>query len=335
MSKQANPTLIGMFVIGAIVLVIIGVLVFGSGKFFQDKLIYVLYFDDNLKGLSVGAPVTFRGTSVGRVSDIRVVIDAQGESIRVPVTMELEEGSVEVINTTPDTIQSGMIDQMKDREFIQKLIDHRGFRAQLQMQSLVTGKLLVQLDFFPNSPIKLHTGLDDPHPEFPTISSSLSQLAHKLEDIPIKDLANTALQAIQRFDQLMSSADLQGLSAEARVLMKDFRELAQGMNRELVPLVSDLDNVIRDTQDLVQHIDSQVGPLGSGFKELADSAHMSLEQTQKMLSTIQGIAGKDSALPYQVTSTLKELKAAARSIRVLADYLEQHPEALLRGKDGQ
>ena len=316
-------------------LVIIGVVVFGSGKFFKDKLIYILYFDDNLKGLSVGAPVTFRGTRVGTVSDIRVVIDAQGESIRVPVTIELEEGSVEVINTTPDTIQSGVIDEMKDREFIQKLIDHRGFRAQLQMQSLVTGKLIVQLDFFPDSPIKLHTGLEDQYPEFPTISSSLSQLAHKLEDIPFKDLANTALRAIQRFDQLIGSADIQGLSSEARVLLKDFREVAQGLNRELVPLVSDLDDTIRDTQNLVRNIDSQVAPLSSGFKELADSAHMSLEQSQEMLSALQGVVGKDSALPYQITSTLKELKAAARSIRALADYLERHPEALLRGKDGQ
>ena len=335
MSKQSNPTAIGAFILGAVVLVIISVLVFGSGKFFKDKLIYVLYFDDDLKGLSVGAPVTFRGTRVGTVSDIKVVIDAQGESIRVPVTIELEEGSVEVINATPDTIQPGVIDEMKDREFIQKLIDHRGFRAQLQMQSLVTGKLLVQLDFFPDSPIKLHTGLEDPYPEFPTISSSLSQLAHKLEDIPFKDLANAALHAIQGLDQLLSSPDVKGLVTESRTLVKDLRQLTAQMNRDLMPLVEGLDGTIRDTQDLVRNIDSEVQPLTASFREVAESAQMGLEQTQQALSAIDRFAGKNSSLPYQLTSTLKELKAAARSIRAFADYLERHPESLLRGKDGQ
>ncbi len=332
MSKQANPTLIGAFVLGAIVLVITGVVVFGSGKLLQDKLAYVLYFDDDLKGLDVGAAVTFRGTRVGTVSDIKVVIDAQGESIRIPVTIEIEEGTVEVTNTTPDTIQSGSLDQMKDREFIQKLIDHRGFRAQLQMQSLVTGKLIVQLDFFPNSPIKLHTGLADSYPEFPTTSSSLSQLAHKLEDIPFKDLVNAALRAIQGFDQLIHSPDVKGLGAETRVLLKDLRALTQDVKRELGPLVSDVDDTIRDTQDLVRHIDGQVNPLSSSLKEMADSARLSLQQTNHTLSTIKGVAGKSVALPYQLSQTLKEFSAASRAIRTLAEYLERHPEALIQGK---
>ena len=333
MSKQSNPTLIGAFVIGAVLLVVVGVLVFGSGKFFKDKLIYVLYFDDDLKGLSVGAPVTFRGTRTGTVSDIKVVIDAQSESIRVPVTIELEEGAVEIINATPDTIQPGLKDQMKDRAFIQKMIDDRGFRAQLQMQSLVTGKLLVQLDFFPDSPIKLHTGLNDPYPEFPTTSSSLSQLAQKLEDIPLQDLASAALRSIKGLDQLINSPDVKGLGTEARVLLTELRKLAVAMNQEVIPLVSNMDDTVRLTQDLVRDIDSEVIPLSSSLKDVADSARMSLDDAQQTISTIKGMAGKSSNLPYQLTQTLKELTAAARAIRTLAEYLERHPEALIQGKD--
>ncbi len=334
MSKRSNPTLIGAFVLGAMALVVIGVLVFGSGEFFKDKLIYVLYFDDNLKGLDVGAAVTFRGTRVGTVTDIKVVIDAKGESIRIPVFMALEEGAVHVVNTGPDTIMN-QLDEEKDRTFIQKMIDERGLRAQLQMQSLVTGKLLVQLDFFPDSPIKLHTGLDDPYPEFPTTSSSLSRLANKLVDIPIQDLATTALRAVQGLDQLLNSPDLKGLVVESRTLIEDLRELTHMMNQELVPLVSDIGDTVRDAQDLVRNIDDQVAPVSSSFKEIADSARISLKQTQQTIATIQGIAGKSATLPYQLTQTLKELTSAMRSIRTLADYLERHPEALIQGKDDQ
>ncbi len=332
MSKQSNPTLIGAFVIGALVLAIIGVVVFGSGKFFKNQLIYVLYFDDNLKGLNVGAPVTFRGTTIGSVTEIRVVVDAQGQSIRIPVFIALDEGKVHVVNTGPGTIMD-KIDEEKDRQFIQKMIEDRGMRAQLQTQSLVTGQLLVQMDFFPDSPIKLHTGLGDSYPEFPTTSSSFSQLAHKLEDIPFKDLVNAALRAIQGFDQLIHSPDVKELGAEARVLLKDLRGLTQDMKRELGPLVSDVDDTIRDTQDLVRHIDGQVNPLSSSLKEMADSARMSLKQTNQTLSTIKGVAGKSAALPYQLSQTLKEFSAASRAIRTLAEYLERHPEALIQGKD--
>ncbi len=121
MSKKANPTVIGVFVVGAVVLVVVGILLFSSGQFFGEKLTYVLYFEDNLKGLNTGAPVMFRGTRVGSVSDIKVVIDAQDQSIRVPVYMELDEQSVEVVHATPDSIGSRVFDEIRERAFIQKM----------------------------------------------------------------------------------------------------------------------------------------------------------------------------------------------------------------------
>ena len=334
MSKQANPTIIGAFVVGAVALLVVGVLIFSSGQFFGEKLTYVLYFNDNLKGLNVGAPVTFRGTRVGTVSDIKVVIDAQGESIRTPVFMELDEGSVEVVNPAPGTIQEELNEE-RDRAFIQKLIEKRGLRAQLEMQSLVTGQLHVQLDFFPDTPIKLHTGRDDQFPEFPTVPSSLKQLAQKLEDLPLKDLVNSAVRAIHGFEQLMNSPDVGSLGSELKSLITEFRHLVKDIDRKLVPLAASLDDTIRDTQGLVQNIDSRIEPMASSIEEVADAARTSLEQIEETLSAIEGFAGKDSALGYRLSTTLKELGAAARSVRDLADYLERHPESLLKGKRKQ
>ena len=332
MSKRANPTVIGAFVVGAVVLLVVGIMVFSSGKVFGDKLTYVLYFEDNLKGLNVGAPVTFRGTRVGTVSDITVVIDAQGESIRIPVFIDLEEESVEVVNTGPETIQNHEVIEDRDRAFIQKLIEKRGLRAQLEMQSLVTGQLQVQLDFFPDAPIKLHTGLDDRYPEFPTVPSSLNQLAQKLEDLPVKDLIEATLKAIQGFEHLINSPEVAGLGAEAKSLIAELRHLAKQIDREVVPLASGLRGTIRDTRDLVQNIDSRVDPLATSLEDIAGAIRTSLEQAQETLAVVEDVAAKDSALAYRLTTALKELGAAARSVRDLADYLERHPEALLQGK---
>ena len=332
MSKHANPTAIGAFVVGAVVLVVVGIMVFSSGKVFGDKLTYVLYFEDNLKGLNVGAPVTFRGTRVGTVSDITVVIDAQGESIRIPVFMDLEEDSVEVVNATPDTIQPHEVIEDRDRAFIQKLIEKRGLRAQLEMQSLVTGQLQVQLDFFPDAPIKLHTGLEDKYPEFPTVPSSLNQLAQKLEDLPVKDLVEATLKAIQGFEHLINSPEVAGFGAEAKSLITELRHLAKEIDREVVPLATGLRGTIRDTRVLVRNIDRRVDPLATSLEDIAAAIRTSLGQAQNTLAMVEDVAAKDSALAYRLTTALKELGAAARSVRDLADYLERNPEALLKGK---
>ena len=372
MSKQASPTVIGVFVVGAVALVVAGVLLFGSGHFLEEKLTYVLYFDSSLKGLSVGAPVQFRGVRVGTVSDINVVIDASQEDIRIPVFMELEEGTVHVVNVGPDTVQEE-IDEEKDRQFIQKMIEGRGLRAQLQMQSLVTGQLFVQLDFYPDTPIKLHTGFNDPYPEFPTIASPFEQLTQKLEDLPLEDLANAAVQAIQGIDRLVRGPELRDALQALDESMKNIQLLTKKIDARFTPLADGLENTFEAARSALEQAERTLAMeegaparLAAGLQETFDAARAAMDQAQVMLSLEEGAAGRvvtsiedtakaaqvtlaeanktfsmveDVAAPgtplrYNLNNTLEELSAAARSIRVLAEYLERHPEALVRGKGG-
>src|ERR687892_2432980 len=101
MSKQASPTLIGAFVIGAIALVVAGLLVFGSGTFFADRLTWVTYFPGSVKGLRVGAPVNFRGVRIGEVTGIQVLYDENDGSMVIPVVMEVVTGQVTIIAQDP------------------------------------------------------------------------------------------------------------------------------------------------------------------------------------------------------------------------------------------
>src|SRR5215475_8467151 len=96
MGSKINPTTIGAFVVSAIVLAVGGVLLFGGGKFFQEKLPYVLFFDSSVEGLNVGAPVIFRGVQVGQVTAIAAIADPQTFDIRIKVTIELVRGSINV-----------------------------------------------------------------------------------------------------------------------------------------------------------------------------------------------------------------------------------------------
>src|SRR5918996_2456565 len=174
MSKQASPTLIGAFVIGAIALVVAGLLVFGSGTFFADRLTWVTYFPGSVKGLRVGAPVNFRGVRIGEVTRIQVLYDEEDSSMLIPVVMEVLPEQVTVIDRGDG--------QRSERANIEDLID-RGLRAQLQTDSLVTGLLSVDLDFYPNMPVEL-VRIDDPklsgYPEVPAIPSRMDELEQSL-----------------------------------------------------------------------------------------------------------------------------------------------------------
>jgi paraquat-inducible protein B len=161
MSKPASKALIGGFVVGAIGLVIAGVLIFGSAKFLQETFKFVMYFEGSVKNLNVGSPVVFRGVKIGTVTDILLRYDPEDMSIKIPVIIEIEPDRVEVI---------GGIPREPDPELTISELVERGLRAMLQMQSFVTGQLMVELDFHPDKPIKL-VGGDTGYPEIPTIPS--------------------------------------------------------------------------------------------------------------------------------------------------------------------
>src|SRR5215475_11276103 len=159
MGRRANPTVIGAFIIGAVALIVIGLLVLGRGHFFSDTRTFVLYFDGSIKGLNIGAPVEFQGVRIGSVTDIRVIQIPKTSEFRTPVYIQIEVNRIGEAQVKRS--------RAEQREYLKSLIQ-RGLRAQLVAQSLVTGQLIVQLGFYPDTPIRL-VGDDPDVPELPTM----------------------------------------------------------------------------------------------------------------------------------------------------------------------
>jgi paraquat-inducible protein B len=149
MAKEANKTLIGLFVVGAIVLLIVALVVFGGGRFFKSTERYVAFFDESVKGLSVGAPVMFRGVRIGKVDDFQVYYNVGEDKFKIPVLITLFPEKIQGIGIEMESTEA------ESRKFWQQMLED-GFRAELQIQSLVTGQLGIQLDFYPGRPLKLH-----------------------------------------------------------------------------------------------------------------------------------------------------------------------------------
>jgi phospholipid/cholesterol/gamma-HCH transport system substrate-binding protein len=139
MSKQASSIAVGSFVIGAIVLIVAGVLLFGSGKFFTQTHTAVAVFPGNVKGLKVGAAVEFRGVRIGSVKNIKVLMDRSKNKVYVPVYFDIERGVIE------DMDFGELAENLSDKEWreeVEKLIE-AGLKAQLVLQSVVTGQSII------------------------------------------------------------------------------------------------------------------------------------------------------------------------------------------------
>ena len=327
MSKQASKSLIGAFVIGALALVIAGTVIFGSGKLFRKTFKNVMFFEGSVKGLHIGAPVVFRGVQIGQVTDIILDVNARDLTAFVPVYIEIYQQKI--------VPREG--DHDYDQQFLRALIE-KGLRAQLQPQSIVTGQLTVDIDFHPNTPIRL-VGLEKRYPEIPTIPSGLEQLTRRLEELPLNEISDRLNETLAGMNKLVNSPDLQASIGSLNQLLRNTNVLVKNLNAEIGPLSSD----IRGTTDAARAAFAQAektlrfdegapGQIASGIQESLAAATATLKETKTAVENIDAIAVQNANLGYEIGRALEQIAEASRSIRFLADYLERHPEALLRGK---
>jgi paraquat-inducible protein B len=327
MSKQASKTLIGAFVLGALVLIVAGAVVFGSGKFFKVVYKNVMFFEGSVKGLQIGAPVMFRGVQVGYVTNIVLRVNKKDLTAFIPVYTEIYPQKIVPIEDKPSY----------DEQYLQALIE-KGLRAQLQLQSFVTGQLVVNIDFHPGTPIML-VGLEKKYPEIPTVPSSIAKLTKSFEELPLNEIADRLNETLAGINKLVNSRDLQASIGSLNQLLKNTDVLVKHLNTEVGPLASD----IRGTADVARATFAQAektlrfdegvpGEIASSIKETMSSAQATLKETHEAVDNINRIAVKNANLGYEIGRTLEQITELSRSIRVLADYLGRHPDALLRGK---
>ena len=323
MSKQANKTMIGVFVIGALVLAVAGILIFGSGKFLKEEVPFVMCFEGSVKGLDEGASVNFRGVKVGTVTDIVLRSDTTTLSVAISVYIELE----------PDRWRRTGEKVDRDLKKGMRLLIEKGLRAQLEMQSMVTGKLLVELDFHPDEPPKLYN-VDPGYVEIPTVQGDLAALAEKIEKAPIEEILEKLHSAVSGIEKVVNSPEIMSVVQNLDMSLVAARELLEKVDNQVQPLSSSAEKTMRDARKLLQNVDTQVEPLANRLTGAIESADSAVKQAEKTLLAVEGVVGDDSEVIYDLSQVTEELSSAARSIRILADYLAQHPESLLRGKGG-
>lgn len=301
MSRTPSTTRIGAFILGAIALVVVVIAVFGSGQLFSKKDRYVIYFRGSTAGLNVGSAVKLRGVEIGEVTSIRALFLADWEFC-VEVKVQTDSEAVENLSDSPE--------DMPHHEEIGALIN-RGLRAQLETQSMVLGLKYVKLDLFPETaPILM--GLQPDFIEIPSIPTTEEELAKKLrrgmeqlEQVPVAEISRAVLDMIESVDNLANSDELAGA-------------------------IIAFNETMDETRVLMRKIDTDIGPLAADLSRASNALEATLVSADTLLSYINNVTIENQ---QQFYSTFAELSETAKSLRLLLDYLQRHPDAIMWGKD--
>jgi len=216
MNSKVDKKMIGLFTVGALVLLMVAIVVFGSGVLFKRTTKFVLYFDGSVKGLAIGAPVMFRGVSIGTVKDISLIYDAKAGTIMLPVIVDIEQGR---IKGAPSFGEWG-----GDKKLI-KL----GLRGELVVQSFLTGELMISFDFYPNKPAIMRGIAGGWYPELPTLPVS-GDIFAMMNEMPLKDMVKNLSDAAKGIDKLANSSDLQRSLYEMWNTFADTRKAMRSVN---------------------------------------------------------------------------------------------------------
>lgn len=324
MSLRANPKAIGLFIIGATILLVVGVATLATASFFEDESTFVSFFGESVNGLEVGAPVKFQGVPVGRVTNLLIQIDRADKSFQVPVTY--------TVDLTRLTTPTGTFVDLENAAILQQQI-RDGLRAQLQMESIVTGQLYIELAY-----------RDDPAPPelekrvtlFPEIPTSPSLLAafgtqagslvgevfgilfrvnEMLEEVNMVELNRSVVASMQAIEQLAASPEIQAAFAEVPAMGQQFN------------------GTMAEMQVLAARLGGTIEPMQAEFAGTNAEVVATLKSMQAVLEETKSLISTDSGVGYQMESALSALTDASNALRDLMLSLERNPDILIRGRE--
>lgn len=318
---KRHALLTGVFVTGAVALLIVAVLMLGSGGLFGRTLRAVVYFEGSVRGLYVGAPVTFRGVKVGEVDDIDIDVEPDTLATRIPVSLTLRAGSIRMggpegqrLNNIPDLVQ-------------------RGLRARLVLQSVVTGQTGIDLDLKPGTPARLLSRGRSRIPEIPAARDRLDALLEQLTTLPLNDLLADVRTTIRSLNQALqatqvhvgqASAQLVRTARQAEETLAVGANALQAVQQQTRSTLAAVEALSRQSEQVVRETAPELQGSLRSTREAAEAARTALGQ-------VADITAPGAPVRADLEGAVRDLALASRNLRALSERLERRPNALLFG----
>ena len=321
MSKKANPTSIGLFFAVGLALAIAGLLLFSSRGRFHPKQKVILYFDASLKGLDPGAPVKYRGVTIGSVREILIRHNQASNDFSMPVIIAIDKKLAQV--KSDEELRIG------DQADLDLRIG-QGFRARLDAESLVTGVLYVELGVVPGAPPPVFHQLTPEYHEIPTIPSDIQQLLADLAHLDLPGLSQKLSALLTKVDTSLSELKVAQINAGVTNLLESANRLVT--NADLTNSFASLKKTLDQGGTLLTHVDGRVDPLADSVTNTLYDAQKTLADLRVAIHDVSDLIGPDSAIPSDLKQALEEFSHAGRAVADLAEFLERNPNTLITGK---
>ncbi len=307
-----RPILVGGFVLGGLLIAVVATVLFGSVHLFTRTFPIVGVFKGSVAGLSVGSPVTFRGVHVGKVQSMQVQIDVSDKSGVIPVYMELEPDKIAWVHGHFTADAKGFEDAVR-----------AGIRAQLRSDSLVTGQLSVDFDFFPGTPVTLSHLFGDIS-EIPTIPSDMQNLKDELRDLNLREIGDKTRLALASMQHLLDVAG--GKIGPLADSLGTTLETARGV---LTSLQANSARTLDNIDKLAIEGRGQIATNGRDLDELLRTAQATVTQGETLLASLNTLTAERAPLREDLQASVRDLAASAGSLRTFTRELERNPTGTL------
>lgn len=319
MSNSKNTSFaIGAFIVGAIALIFVALLFFSGGKFFSEKEKVIMYFEGSVQGLQIGAPVKLKGVELGQITDIQINFQNDNKTIVNAVTADLV---MKRINSKGTRINSSFFDEAIKN----------GMRAQLNFQSFLTGLLYVELDFYPDTPVKLY-GLQNDYRELPTVATQFEELSKSFAEMDIKGTVSHINDVAIELNNIIKSGQIQTTIKNINNAAVSIEKTSNSVNLRITQLSQNIEKTRTEIDKLLAELNARTPELAKSIDKSLKDLSYSLEQVNKTAASIDGTVSEDAPLINQLNTTLNEISRSAQAFRSLTETLEQQPESVLRGK---
>jgi paraquat-inducible protein B len=317
MSKKANPVKVGAFVLTGLAILVVTVALLGSSRVFSRPVKVVTYFESSVNGLVPGAPVKFKGVTIGQVLDISLMIHSDDQAT-IPVILEIDQNSIH-----EEPRELAMTNPLR----LKKAVD-KGLRATLEMESFVTGRLYVSLDVFADAGEPTFIG-DGDLPEIPTRRGGLKKLLQSLNDVDVAGIGRQLNEILSKLNTSLSELNVKALNAKLDKLLGSAEDLIS--SPKIVETVDSFRTTAKKAQDVLDALESEIKPVGTKLQLTADEATSALTEMRQAVSDLRQVLSVESPVMSELTRAMEEISDAARSLRLLSDGLARDPSILIKG----
>ena len=322
MSQKPNPTSIGLFIVTGVALGVTGLLLFSSSKLFTKTRDLIVYFDGSVNGLNPGAPVKYRGVTIGSVKRVMAHFNQAAEDNAMPVIIEIEE----------KLIRERMGDHTE--VFTDRSLEARikaGLRASLQAESLVTGVLYIEVRPNPKAPPPVFHQLEKRYPEIPTEPTQIQAMMENLASLDVKGIGTNINNLIVRVDTLVQSIHMGDVSAGVTNTLGSLNRLLT--SPDLTNSLASVRTTLDQYRVLGEKLNAKVDPLAESITNSLAEANRTLAQLRGTAENLRSMLRPDSPLQHDLDQLLRQLAGTAESISTLVEFLKQHPNALITGRE--